>query len=521
MLDYRETERNLKTSVKDGVFSSLFTGFTKSYIAPLAIAMKASNSVVALFSSIPELLANVFQLLTINAAKHIASRRNLLVWANLLQVLVWIPIILVPFIAKDNLYLLLALVSISTIIGQFMQPIWNSYMGDIVPDNERGRFFGRRNFWVGIFTLLSTVSAGLVLNHYSGLNPLAGFAIIFAVAVVARLISAYYKSSMSDVAMQKSSSEEFSLWQFIIKMNRTNYGIFVLYITLLKFAVYIATPFFAIYMLRELGFSYWQFAAVTSSSLVSSFLFMTLWGRFIDWKGTRRVLAITGYLVVLVPILWVVAGTGWAGTSLFFMLIAIEAFSGIAWAGFDLSAANFIFDSVRPEKRIRCIAYYNLFIGAGIFLGTALGSFVVEHFHGMFSFSSILIAFIISGTLRLIVSLLFIPRLKEVRLIEVPLGHTLFHRILDIRPRSGFDIVIIDKGPDIIPRRAESLKKAVKQPKPALPKCSTIDIIKKNVEKDVHKRDIPERQSRLDQKRVDTIMDELKRGRYPKEFKRN
>jgi MFS family permease len=192
----------------------------------------------------------------------------------------------------------------------------------------------------------------------------------------------------------------------------------------------------------------------------------------------------------------------------------------MAWAGFDLSAANFIFDSVSPEKRIRCIAYYNLLIGIGIFVGTAIGSFIVDRLHGMFSISSILLVFMISSAFRMFVAVLFLPRLKEVRLIEVPLGHTLFHRILDIRPRGGFDIVIIDKGPR--PKPTKILSRQLKPVKPAqaLHGKGTIDILKGNVDKETHRRDKQDKQYRIDQKKVDTIMDEMKRGKYPKEFKK-
>lgn len=517
MLSYDETEKNLKTSVRDGIGSSIFTGFTKSFIAPLAIALQASNAMVALFSSVPELFANLFQLLTITAARRFKSRKWLLVMCTAVQALIWLPIILVPFIAADNLLLLLFLVTLSTTVGQFMQPIWNSYMGDLVPENERGSFFGSRNVIVGIFTFASTLIAGLVLNHYSGMHPFIGYAIIFSIAICARIMSTYFKSRMVDIPMSVVKTEEFSLWEFLAKMNKTNYGVFVIFVSLMKFSVYIAAPFFTIYMLRDLGFSYWQFTAVTAASLISSFIFMGIWGNQIDRRGSKFVLYITGILVVFIPFIWVGAALSLTGMMLFAAIVAAEFFSGMAWAGYDLSAANFIFDSVRPEKRIRCIAYYNLLIGTGIFIGTAIGSFFVDRLHGMFSISSILIVFVISAALRLIVSLTFLPKLKEVRLIEIPLGHTLFHRILDIRPRGGFDIVVIDKGPK--PRLKPRIISLVKK-KDERQVNGTVDLLKKSVDSEVHRHDKALKQDRVDQAAVQHIMDEMKRGKYPDEFKR-
>jgi MFS family permease len=521
MLNYDDTERNLKTSVRDGVFSSIFTGFTKSYIAPLAIALKASNSMVALFSSVPELFANIFQLLTITAARRFRSRKWLLVASTAMQAFIWIPIMLVPFLSPQNLWLLLLLVTLSTTVGQFMQPIWNSYMGDLVPVNERGKFFGGRNVVVGVFTFASTLAAGLVLQHSSGATAYIGFSIIFTIAILARFMSTYFKSRMIDLPLSQKKTEEFSLWEFLARMNKTNYGVFVIFVSLMKFSVYVSAPFFTIYMLKELGFSYWQFTAVTSISLIMSFIFMAIWGRLIDRRGSRFVLYVTGMLVVFIPVIWVAAASGLSGMMLFVAILAAEAFSGLAWAGFDLSASNFIFDAVRPEKRIRCIAYYNLLIGIGIFAGTALGSLVVDKLHGLFSISSILLVFLVSSILRLIVVLVFLPRLKEVRLIEIPLGHTLFHRILDVRPRSGFDVVIIDKGPALIERPVTpSPTQAKASPQKQFHGRATVDILKRNVDREMHRHDRPIRQSIKDQRTLQNIMDEMKRGKYPDEFKR-
>jgi MFS family permease len=525
ILNDDQTRKAMSVSVKDGIFASIFTGFTKSFISPLAIAMKASNTMVAAFSSVPDLISNIVQLLTISAVKKLHSRKQIIFYCALMQALVWLPIILVPLIAKDSVLLLLILVSITTTLSQFMQPLWNSLMGDIVPKNERGSFFGKRNVVVGILTFASTFIAGLVLNHYSGFNPLVGFAIIFSVAVAARSVSIYFKTKLPDIPMAEQHSEEFSLWQFIRRMEKTNYGLFVTYVCLMKFSVYIAAPFFAVYMLKDLHFSYLLFTIITSASLVANFLFMALWGSLIDRKGSRRVLYITGLLVPVVPVLWAFVAMGFSGGLLFALILAVEILSGIAWAGFDLGQANFIFDAVRPENRIRCIAYFNLLMGVSIFAGTSVGSLLVYHYQNAFPFSSILLVFIISGVLRLVVSLIFLPKLREVRLIELPLGHTLFHRILDIKPHGGFEIGIIDKGPKVHHTEQKKQQKVCtkKDQSVCLHGKGTVDILKENVQTEesrVHQPAKKLSQEKIDHKKVEEIVKEMQRGRFPQELKK-
>jgi len=49
-------------SIKEGIFASTKTSLTDQFIAPLAIAINASNSLVALFSSISGLLGPLSQM---------------------------------------------------------------------------------------------------------------------------------------------------------------------------------------------------------------------------------------------------------------------------------------------------------------------------------------------------------------------------------------------------------------------------------------------------------------------------
>jgi MFS family permease len=134
----------------------------------------------------------------------------------------------------------------------------------------------------------------------------------------------------------------------------------------------------------------------------------------------------------------------------------VEVFAGLSWAGFNLSSSNFIFDAVKPENRVRCIAYYKFFEGLAIVIGAALGGALVEHLPKWVFVSSILFAFLVSGILRLAVSLMMLPTLKEARLIELDLGHSFFRKFLTIRPSEGIVFEVVGKYNKI----KEKVKKA-------------------------------------------------------------
>ncbi len=433
-----KTKKSLKYSIYDGASFAVMDGMTASFMTPFAVALNASVSLIAALTYAPQLVGAFIQLFAVKLVEILKDRRKILVVSSFVHAILWIPLLLIPYATPNQKYLLIVYVTLQTIAVQLMNPIGNSLLGDIVPKYERGRFFGLRNRVVGATSFIVALIAGLILNYFSPKHPFFGFAILFSVAFIARLLSGVFKGMMYNPEPDLAHEEKFSIFDFVKRMDKTNYGHFVIYIVLFKFAVNIASPFFAVYMLKNLGFSYLQFTALVASELVASFIAMGIWGKIIDARGTKHVLYVTGMLTPVIPILWLFSQN-------FYYLIAIEIFSGIAWAGFNLSSSNFIFDAVQPENRVRCIAYYKFFEGIAVFAGALLGGFLINQIPAWIFISSIPFVFLISGVLRLIVSLFLLPTLKEARLIELEVGHTFFKKYLTIRPSEGIVYEVIGK----------------------------------------------------------------------------
>ncbi|MBI2652204.1 MFS transporter [Candidatus Woesearchaeota archaeon] len=446
------TKKSLKYSLYDGAAFAVMDGMTNSFLTPFAIALNASVNLIAALTYVPQLVGAFVQLFAVKIVEILKDRRKILVAASFMHAFLWIPLLLIPYLSPDRKYLVIAYVSLQTMLIQLMQPIGNSLLGDIVPKFERGRFFGLRNKVVGAASFIATLIAGFILNYFSPKNPFLGFAILFSLAFITRLISGVFKTMIYDPMPDTEHAEKFSLFDFVKRMDKTNYGHFVIYVVLFKFATYIAAPFFAVYMLRNLGFSYWQFTILAAAELIASFIAVGIWGKLIDERGTKFVLYISGMLTPLIPLLWLFSKN-------FYYLILVEIFSGLSWAGFNLSASNFIFDAVKPENRVRCIAYYKFFEGIAIVLGAALGGFLINHLPMWIFASTILLVFLISGALRLITSLTLLPTLKEARLIELDIEHSFFKRYLTIRPSEGIIFEVIGRYKKIKEKIKQTSKK--------------------------------------------------------------
>jgi MFS family permease len=88
--------------------------------------------------------------------------------------------------------------------------------------------------------------------------------------------------------------------------------------------------------------------------------------------------------------------------------------AGFFWGGFNLYTSNFIYDSVIPEKRTRCISYFNTINGAAICLGNLLGGFLATHIPPALGYR-LLTLFAISSFLRIVISTTLLNRVKEIR----------------------------------------------------------------------------------------------------------
>jgi MFS family permease len=241
------------------------------------------------------------------------------------------------------------------------------------------------------------------------------------------MFSFYFLSRMDDVKYSVKHESKFSFAQFIEKLRFTNFGRYTIFFSLMMLVVNFAGPFFTVYMLKELNLSYVMFTSLVLAQSVVYFISMTYWGRSGDKYGDKHVMMICGFLIPIVPILWILSSN-------LYYLFTIQIFSGFVWAGFDLSAANFIFDTVSPPKRVRVVAYYNVIIGIATFLGAALGGLSATYLTPILVLGSIKTIFLISAIGRFVVAAIFLPKLEEARSkVSVP-ERKLFFTLIFLKP---------------------------------------------------------------------------------------
>jgi len=418
--------RAREISVKEGIFASVQSGFGDSYMSAYAISLNASNIHMAMLSSFSGLLGPVFQFVGSRLMEKY-SRKHIILKTVLLQALMWLPILSLGILFWLGIWqsalplILIFFFSLYVIFGSLGAPAWFSWMGDIVDEKHRGKYFSMRNRICGFVALVSSVTAAFALDFFKkhSFIPL-GFSLLFFVAMAGRLASWSLFKKQYEPKLQLGRGYYFSFLQFISRGRKTNFGRFVIYTTAIGFATSIASPFFAVFMLRELQFSYVQFMLVSVAMSVYSLMALPLWGKFSDIYGNYELIRITSVLISLAPFLWIFMHTPLA------LILFVQFIAGIAWSGFNLATSNYIYDAVSPQRRALCVSYKNILTGAGGMLGALLGG-MLTRLGFEFAGSVYLGVFFVSGIMRIAVNMLFIHRFREVRQVRRPRLRTLEH----------------------------------------------------------------------------------------------
>lgn len=415
-----QTERSLRYSVKDAVAFSVMAGGLETYFSAFAIFLKATAMQVALVATLPNLLGSLGQIASAWLGHRINKRKPIIAAGAYAQALVLPLMLVLPFLFPGYAIVLLMLaLALYYAAGHIIVPQWTSLMGELVPERRRGRFFAHRTRLATVSSFLALFSGGLILHGFDVSDETAlGFAVLFAAAFCGRLYSAHCLSRMHEPSPHAASLElESSLhlgW-----LRKPEYAAakrFSLFFVLMQSAVGISAPFFSVYMLKVLHFSYLQFMMNTGAAVLVQFLTLRYWGRVSDIMGNRLVLVTTGGLIPFLPALWLFSSDFW-------YLLCVQVASGFCWGGFSLSATNALYDLIPREKRSTYQALQSVLLTFGVFAGGMLGALLIKVLPQTLEIGDwrhtlvtpLLWVFLISSLGRITVSALFLPRLREMR----------------------------------------------------------------------------------------------------------
>lgn len=412
-------------------------GAGENFFTAFALTFNATTSQIGLLNALPAFLGTFAQLVSVMWLRWFGHRHAIVVAGAAAQAVLWLPLLLLPFLFPEHGVILIIACAVSlVIVGHFSIPAWNSLITDLLDSNTRGAYFAKRARIMSATSFAALLMGGLLLSWTKQHQIVwVGFATLFLVAAAARGFAAHYLQRLDESDAPVTEHLSLRLQDFVVTGRHEAFLRFLLFSGFMHISALLAGPYFALYLLRDLQLSYMEYSTWAAASVLGGFLVINGWGRIGDLYGNRKLLMTTGFGLPVLPFLYLMTEEVW-------WLIMINGLAGMIWSGFNLGLQNMVYDLVRSEERAGAVAVSNGVIATSAFIGTMIGGWLStvltpEMIFGELEVqfaSNLPVIFLVSALLRVTVVILFIKPLKEVREVEPIPHHELFLELPIIKP---------------------------------------------------------------------------------------
>jgi MFS family permease len=320
-------------------------------------------------------------------------------------------------------------------IGQaVVGPAWVSWMADLVPARVRGKYFSRRRQWGILSAIPAAFFAGWMLDRpeirqggvTSTLVTLNWCALLFLCAAVFGVADIALFQFIDDIPAKPRRHVP---WKkvFAEPLRNREFLWFGGFVAVLKFDVSFMGQFVSLYLIEKLK--------ITNKStqlmllvgpMTAQLAMLPVWGHAVDRVGKKPVLAISALGLVPIGFGWCFMNGGGAGS--IWLGYFLAAAGAALWAGVEVANFNLVLEfsgSTTDDGEAggsNYVAVNSVIINiAGCFGGLASGVIAKAMgdwswrppvtWLGTFSFYEVLFA--ISGVLRLLAVVIFLPKIHE------------------------------------------------------------------------------------------------------------
>jgi len=311
-------------------------------------------------------------------------------------------------------------------------PAWVSWMADIVPERTRGKYFGRRRQWGMSAGIIAAVVAGYLLDRLSrgahaapsNMQVLKTCAGIFIAAAVFGLIDIHLFQYVPEARARRQPHERL-LDTFRKPLRDPQFLWFGGFVATLMFAVSFMGQFLTLYMIDKLKITSTQTQLMLLVvPMVAQMFVFGLWGAAVDRMGKKPVLALASLGLVPVGFGWCLMSGGniWLG-------YLLSAAGAALWAGVESANFNLVLefsgskDDATAGSGTSYVAVNSVIINVAGFVGSIAAGGIAQalrswswDLHGFLGLRPITyfeILFALSGILRLLSVVIFLPHIHE------------------------------------------------------------------------------------------------------------
>jgi hypothetical protein len=390
-------------------------------------------------------------------AERAGSRRLVWFWTSLADRVLRMAGIVTAFLlwragSTAGYLVFIVAVCLGPLIGNLSSGPWFGWLCTIIPQDQHGTFWGRRDSWISFIVILATLPSGLLMDIVPREAKLETSLLILVAASVLgfldilihgtlpeppnRAVPAGAAPARSAPAAPPASAvaaRRGSIAGVLIPLRDRRFRPWLFFTAAWNFSLLLGGALSPLYFMENLGFRnnvLGGMIAVTILGLVGTMLAARTVGRLVDRRGVKWVLAAAHLLWSCVPAIWLFA---LPGTALFWVGLA-----GIVGGVFSAAATN---ASVKLATRFPAPEDSGMYMAVSTMVGSiagGLGTLAAGVFLGVMGAWSTRVAglvvsafpvlFAVSTVLRFSTVFVFLPRVhatasaqKEERTFLLPL----------------------------------------------------------------------------------------------------
>lgn len=325
----------------DGAWASA-TGALASGVVVVGFALElgAGAAAVGLLAALP-FFAHLAQLPAVALVERLRRRRTIAVGAITASRVVILLLAAAPLLLPGPaaLWALVAGQALIALLVAVGSCAWNSWVHDFLRAADLGRIFARRLALSTAFALAASVLASVVLGAWPQDRKLAAFSVLFFLGAWAGFLSSAFLARVPDAPM--AQTEPFSYRRSLAEPLRDiNFRRLILFVATWSFANNLAAPFFAVYLIAQVGLDLSMVVILSVISQIANIATLSIWGRISDRYSNKSILQVAAP-VSLAGILALVFAEAPQSLALRLALLALlHLVMGAAAAGVALANGN-------------------------------------------------------------------------------------------------------------------------------------------------------------------------------------
>lgn len=365
-------KNNERLSKWNGAASIFSQSFITGFIPLFAIqVLDATNIQIGLMSSMPSFMTMLAMIPGAIWINRLELKKMFTVYTVFAARFCLLLFSFIPFIPITNhAWVLVAFIALMNFPNALATLSWQSFIGDLIPDSRRGKFFSERNQILTIVGMFVTFIAGISLSVFEKNDPVP-YQWIFVIGFLFGVLEVYYLLKHSEIKKIEKKQKQNGINMVVAMLKHKPYLNFLLCAILFNFGWQMAWPLFSIYQINNAHATAFWISLFTVANQISQIISYKWWGRFSDRFGNTVMLFISAIGIGTAPFLTILS------TNLYYLTF-VNLWTGVFVAGTVMLLFNQLLRVSPEESRTSFLANYNLLIATIGCIAPQVGVFLLE-----------------------------------------------------------------------------------------------------------------------------------------------